>query len=51
MAISDTTSGGGGVRHVRCPKCHSVLQEPAGVPVYQCGGCGTSLRGKFEPRS
>uniref|UniRef100_A0ACD5WND1 Uncharacterized protein n=1 Tax=Avena sativa TaxID=4498 RepID=A0ACD5WND1_AVESA len=48
MAISDTTSGGGGVRHVRCPKCHSVLQEPAGVPVYQCGGCGTSLRAKIR---
>uniref|UniRef100_A0ACD5YDM9 Uncharacterized protein n=1 Tax=Avena sativa TaxID=4498 RepID=A0ACD5YDM9_AVESA len=47
MAISDTSSGGG-VRHVRCPKCHSVLQEPTGVPVYQCGGCGTSLRAKIR---
>ncbi|CAM0907628.1 unnamed protein product [Alopecurus aequalis] len=44
MAISDTS----GVRHVRCPKCHSVLQEPTGVPVYQCGGCGTSLRAKIR---
>lgn len=33
------------VRRVRCPRCHSVLEEPAGAPVYQCGGCGTSLRG------
>ncbi|TKW36541.1 hypothetical protein SEVIR_2G447100v4 [Setaria viridis] len=33
------------VRRVRCPKCHSVLEEP-GAPVYQCGGCGTSLRAK-----
>ncbi|SPT16321.1 unnamed protein product [Triticum aestivum] len=46
MAISDT-----GARHVRCPRCRSVLQEPAGVPVYQCGGCGASLRGKFMSRS
>ncbi|XP_051213633.1 uncharacterized protein [Lolium perenne] len=49
MAIPDTSGGGGGARHVRCPKCRSVLQEPAGVPVYQCGGCGASLRAK--PRS
>ncbi|KAL5198768.1 hypothetical protein ABZP36_002280 [Zizania latifolia] len=41
MAISGAT----GVRHVRCPRCHSVLQEPD-APVYQCGGCGTSLRAK-----
>jgi hypothetical protein len=34
------------LRSVRCPKCHSLLQEPA-APVYQCGGCGaTLLRGK-----
>uniref|UniRef100_A0A8R7TD68 Enhanced disease resistance 4-like N-terminal domain-containing protein n=2 Tax=Triticum TaxID=4564 RepID=A0A8R7TD68_TRIUA len=44
MAISDTS---GGARHVRCPRCRSVLQEPAGVPVYQCGGCGASLRAKL----
>ncbi|KAF7014034.1 hypothetical protein CFC21_028063 [Triticum aestivum] len=43
MAISDT-----GARHVRCPRCRSVLQEPAGVPVYQCGGCGASLRAKLR---
>ncbi|KAG8079305.1 hypothetical protein GUJ93_ZPchr0007g4636 [Zizania palustris] len=41
MAISDAT----GVRHVRCPRCHSVLQEPD-APVYLCGGCGISLRAK-----
>ncbi|KAJ1292445.1 hypothetical protein BS78_02G391700 [Paspalum vaginatum] len=33
------------VRRVRCPRCHSILQEP-GAPIYQCGGCGTSLRAK-----
>ncbi|WVZ67088.1 hypothetical protein U9M48_016224 [Paspalum notatum var. saurae] len=33
------------VRRVRCPRCSSVLQEP-GAPVYQCGGCGTTLRAK-----
>ncbi|KAE8789198.1 hypothetical protein D1007_36684 [Hordeum vulgare] len=49
MAISDTSaSGGAGARHVRCPRCRSVLQEPAGVPVYQCGGCGASLRAKLR---
>jgi hypothetical protein len=36
---------GRGVRHVRCPKCRCLLQEP-GVPVYQCGGCGATLRGE-----
>ncbi|KAM0824597.1 hypothetical protein ACQ4PT_070097 [Festuca glaucescens] len=45
MAIPEPS---GGVRHVRCPKCHSVLQEPTGVPVYQCGGCGASLRAKIR---
>ncbi|CAN6219957.1 unnamed protein product [Urochloa humidicola] len=34
------------VRRVRCPRCHGVLEEPAGAPVYQCGGCGTKLRAK-----
>ncbi|KAL5197099.1 hypothetical protein ABZP36_000611 [Zizania latifolia] len=43
MAISDARV----VRHVRCPKCHSVLQEP-NAPVYQCGGCGISLRAKIR---
>ncbi|KAF0907543.1 hypothetical protein E2562_018356 [Oryza meyeriana var. granulata] len=42
MAISDARV----VRHVRCPKCLCVLQEPSGAPVYQCGGCGTNLRAK-----
>ncbi|KAL6896862.1 hypothetical protein ACP4OV_007434 [Aristida adscensionis] len=41
MANSDA----GGPRRVRCPRCHSVLEEP-GAPVYQCGGCGASLRAK-----
>ncbi|CAN6226579.1 unnamed protein product [Urochloa humidicola] len=34
------------VRRVKCPRCHGVLEEPAGAPVYQCGGCGTTLRAK-----
>ncbi|CAD6263970.1 unnamed protein product [Miscanthus lutarioriparius] len=38
------------VRHVRCPKCHSVLEEPR-ARVYQCGGCGTSLRAKIHSGS
>ncbi|XP_062190083.1 protein ENHANCED DISEASE RESISTANCE 4-like [Phragmites australis] len=42
MANSDAR----GVRHVRCPRCYSVLQEPS-APVYQCGGCGASLRAKI----
>ncbi|KAL6657353.1 hypothetical protein ACP70R_005133 [Stipagrostis hirtigluma subsp. patula] len=41
MANSDA----GGPRRVRCPRCHSVLEEPS-APVYQCGGCGVSLRAK-----
>uniref|UniRef100_A0A0E0LPU6 Uncharacterized protein n=1 Tax=Oryza punctata TaxID=4537 RepID=A0A0E0LPU6_ORYPU len=43
MAISDARVV---VRHVRCPKCTSILQEPTGAPVYQCGGCGATLRAK-----
>ncbi|KAI9157153.1 hypothetical protein LWI28_017627 [Acer negundo] len=34
------------VRLVRCPKCLMILPEPAGVPVYQCGGCSTVLQVK-----
>ncbi|RWW04173.1 hypothetical protein GW17_00032624 [Ensete ventricosum] len=34
-------------RLVRCPKCHKLLVEYPNVPVYQCGGCGIALRGKF----
>ncbi|XP_066398297.1 protein ENHANCED DISEASE RESISTANCE 4-like [Miscanthus floridulus] len=41
MENSDARS----VRRVRCPRCHCVLEEP-GAPVYQCGGCGTTLRAK-----
>ncbi|CAN6206487.1 unnamed protein product [Urochloa humidicola] len=33
------------VRRVKCPRCHCVLEEPC-APVYQCGGCGTTLRAK-----
>ncbi|XP_006658135.1 uncharacterized protein LOC102714659 [Oryza brachyantha] len=47
MAISDARV----VRHVRCPKCFSLLQEPIGAPVYQCGGCGTNLRAKTRTGS
>jgi len=43
MENSDTRP----VRRVRCPRCLCVLEEP-GAPVYQCGGCGTSLRGNFR---
>jgi hypothetical protein len=32
-------------RLVRCPKCQNVLHEQASYSVYQCGGCGTVLRG------
>ncbi|GJN33432.1 hypothetical protein PR202_gb22031 [Eleusine coracana subsp. coracana] len=41
-----SSSGARGVRHVRCPKCRCLLQEPSDVPVYQCGGCGATLRAK-----
>ncbi|GAB4857512.1 hypothetical protein Ancab_015420 [Ancistrocladus abbreviatus] len=27
-------------RLVRCPKCESLLPEPPGCLVYECGGCG-----------
>uniref|UniRef100_A0A0D9X2Z2 Uncharacterized protein n=1 Tax=Leersia perrieri TaxID=77586 RepID=A0A0D9X2Z2_9ORYZ len=47
MAISDARV----VRHVRCPRCFSVLQEPSGAPVYQCGGCGTNLKAKIRTGS
>jgi ribosomal protein L37AE/L43A len=33
------------VRLVRCPKCENLLQELPDFSVYQCGGCGTVLRG------
>ncbi|CAJ2662957.1 unnamed protein product [Trifolium pratense] len=35
-------------RLVRCPKCQNVLHEQASYSVYQCGGCGTVLRGKVN---
>ena len=35
------------VRLVRCPKCENLLQEFPDFSVYQCGGCGTVLRGKL----
>eukprot|EP01018_Ginkgo_biloba_P004386 Gb_15603 [translate_table: standard] len=34
------------VRFVRCPNCRLVLPEIAHIPVYQCGGCGTTLQAK-----
>lgn len=35
----------GKVRLVRCPKCENLLPELTDYSVYQCGGCGTVLRG------
>ncbi|KAK4777217.1 hypothetical protein SAY86_005905 [Trapa natans] len=37
------------VRLVKCPKCSKLLPEPAGVPIYSCGGCGTILQAKLGP--
>ncbi|OWM69861.1 hypothetical protein CDL15_Pgr025710 [Punica granatum] len=34
------------VRLVKCPKCRKLLPEPAGAPIYSCGGCGAILRAK-----
>ncbi|KAK3002083.1 hypothetical protein RJ639_020542 [Escallonia herrerae] len=40
------------IRLVRCPKCENLLHELDDYSVYQCGGCGTVLRGnKREPES
>ncbi|KAI5421975.1 protein ENHANCED DISEASE RESISTANCE 4 [Lathyrus oleraceus] len=36
------------LRLVRCPKCQNVLHEQPSYSVYQCGGCGTVLRGKVN---
>ncbi|KAK7389840.1 hypothetical protein VNO78_25135 [Psophocarpus tetragonolobus] len=36
------------LRLVRCPKCQNVLPELANYSVYQCGACGTVLRGKLK---
>jgi len=38
-------------RLVRCPRCLNVLREPAGSVVYQCGGCGSTLRVKIRTGS
>lgn len=35
----------GKIRFVRCPKCLQLLIEYSTVPLYQCGGCGTVLKG------
>lgn len=35
------------VRLVRCPKCGNLLPELHDFSVYQCGGCGTVLRGNI----
>lgn len=37
--------GSSNVRLVRCPKCGNLLPELHDFSVYQCGGCGTVLRG------
>ncbi|ERN04209.1 uncharacterized protein LOC18432362 isoform X1 [Amborella trichopoda] len=34
------------VRLVYCPNCHHLLPELPNIPVYQCGGCGTTLQAK-----
>lgn len=36
------------VRLVRCPKCENLLPELPDYSVYQCGGCGTVLRGTLS---
>ncbi|BAT98067.1 uncharacterized protein HKW66_Vig0170040 [Vigna angularis] len=36
------------LRLVKCPKCQKVLPELANYTVYQCGGCGSVLRGKLK---
>lgn len=36
------------LRLVKCPKCQNVLPEHANYTVYQCGGCGTVLRGTLS---
>lgn len=35
------------VRFVKCPRCATILQEPEQVPLYTCGGCGTTLQAKY----
>lgn len=39
------------IRLVRCPKCWKLLPEVAGIPLYQCGGCGVFLRAKNHGNS
>lgn len=39
------------VRLVRCPNCGKLLPEIANIPVYQCGGCNTTLQAKNRGRS
>ncbi|XP_021758251.1 protein ENHANCED DISEASE RESISTANCE 4-like [Chenopodium quinoa] len=34
------------VRLVKCPRCANILPEPEHVPLYACGGCGTTLKAK-----
>ncbi|XP_021737915.1 protein ENHANCED DISEASE RESISTANCE 4-like isoform X3 [Chenopodium quinoa] len=34
------------VRLVKCPRCAKILPEPEHVPLYACGGCGTTLQAK-----
>ncbi|XP_071717282.1 putative receptor-like protein kinase At5g39000 [Rutidosis leptorrhynchoides] len=35
------------VRLVQCPTCRKLLQEPSGLLLYECGGCGTKLQGSL----
>ncbi|KAL2897950.1 Protein ENHANCED DISEASE RESISTANCE 4 [Bienertia sinuspersici] len=35
------------VRLVKCPRCSKLLPEPEHVPLYSCGGCGTTLKAKY----
>lgn len=35
------------VRLVKCPRCAKLLPEPEHVPLYTCGGCGTTLQAKY----
>ncbi|WCJ20108.1 hypothetical protein M5689_002365 [Euphorbia peplus] len=39
------------VRLVRCPKCRRILPEMPNIPVYQCGGCFTTLQAKSRAQT
>ncbi|CAL4914256.1 unnamed protein product [Urochloa decumbens] len=48
MVHSSLMANTEGYRLVRCPKCLNILPEPPNVTVYECGGCGTTLRAKIR---